>query len=164
MANKLIVDILSGKQFLFPGLEDGEKGDTGLTGSTGNTGENWSEEYDVLNITGLQEEDLLIFRDNTLKPIPKSEFELMGGTGPTGVGDTGLTGDTGLMGDTGDIGLTGDTGNEGQTGLTGDTGPQGDQGETGPQGNDGPLNYYYGTNEPSGGLGEEGELFFKYED
>ncbi len=133
MSTKFVVDILSGKQFLFPGLEDGDKGDKGdlgptgdigltgdtgptgnegldgSTGPTGKTGEDWSETYDVLDITGLNDDDLLIWKDNKIKGIPKNDAYL---TGPTG--DNGLEG---LTGPTGDNGL------DGLTGATGDTGP-----------------------------------------
>ena len=190
MGNKFIIDILTGRQFLFPGLDGGEKGDrgstgpigptgptgdggqtgitgnTGLmggtgeigltgftgdegqTGQTGQTGENWSEEYDILNIRDLEEDDLLIFQNDTLKTISKNELG----------GATGLTGDTGLVGGTGDVGLTGFTGDDGRTGLTGDTGPMGftgpgvgETGDTGLTGMTGPLNEEYKFGDVDGG-------------
>jgi len=92
MPTKYIIDLLSGKHFLFPNIE-GDKGDPGFTGDTGPTGDDWEEKYDTLNLT---------------------EEELMGDTGPQG--DMGLTGVTGDTGPQGDMGLTGIDGNTGPTG------------------------------------------------
>lgn len=65
----------------------------------------------------------------------KSEYSLIGLTGPTGAtGPTGVTGPSGATGVTGPVGVTGPTGPTGPTGVTGVTGPTGPTGVTGPTG------------------------------